>query len=104
MEFWLVIAACLAAAVILGLGLHRWCPSWSARRASFVAAVLLPLLTIAWSVYLFFGAATGTAQSCGTETCGMAMVGAVFIAAWAVAVFGTGYALSLAALRLAGRR
>lgn len=104
MEFFGVLAGCIVAAAVFALALCRWKPHWSRGRVAMVSAGLIPAVTVAGCIYLFLVSATGTAGSCGVNSCGTEMMAAIFIAGWAVMVFAIGLAAAFLAQRLVARR
>lgn len=84
------LAICIAVAVLLNVILHLCRPLWSRRRIALISAFPVPSIALAICIYVFIGAATASAEKCGVDACGMAMMFATFGAGIAVAGFATG--------------
>lgn len=81
---WLVaVPVGVAAALAVLFRLTK--PAWSRRRSILTAALPLPVLGAAPCIWLFASASLASAEKCGVDACGMAMMFATFGLAYAAA-------------------
>ena len=93
---------CVVAAALAGVALHRWRPSWSLRRLSFVAALPVPALVSLLCTAFFARVVTTPREYCGVDVCGMAMGGTMMLATvtlWAFVISWAMAALLVTRLR-----
>jgi hypothetical protein len=74
---------------------------WSNRRIAVIAALPLPLMIWALCAYIFADASIATKEECGVDSCGMAMVAAIYGAISALVLFVIGLAVSVLTVRFA---
>lgn len=82
----LLLAQLIAPAFIAPL-LRRARKHWSGVLIAILSALPLPALIWAICGYVYFDAATASAESCGVDACGMATMAAMFAAAIALGIF-----------------
>lgn len=87
-------------AIILSLLFAKYRAHWSRRRAALISA--LPIPAIVWSLcsIVFVRSASASKEDCGVDACGMAMMAAIAVSAYAVFAYGIGIAAAWFARRL----
>lgn len=95
---WLVaVPAGVAAALAVLFRLTR--PGWSRRRGILTAALPLPVLGAAPCIWLFASASLASAEKCGVDACGMAMVFAMFGLVYAAVALALGALVAACIIR-----
>lgn len=94
-EFAVLMAICAILANLYAWFLIQRFPAWSRRKTAVVAALPLPIIVWSLCVIVFANAATSSRESCGVDTCAMAMVFSMIVFLYGLFgyVFGIGGAV-----------
>lgn len=87
----LFILFCALSGPLLSLAVRWWKREWSPLKVSAISAAVMPGVLIMLCLLLFVHAATSSAESCGVDACGMAMMAAIYVSAFALAGFVIGW-------------
>lgn len=96
MSEWMLFLLLCAAAPLLSLVVRRLRPGWSPLRTSLWAAVPVPGALLLLCAFVYASSALATPEQCGVDACGMAMMAALIVAAFAVVSLIVGWGLALA--------
>jgi hypothetical protein len=88
----LFISFCALSGPLFSLAVRWWKREWSPLRVSMVSAGVMPGVLIGLCLLLFVHAATSSAEACGVDACGMAMMAATYVSGFAVVGFVLGWA------------
>jgi ABC-type tungstate transport system substrate-binding protein len=99
LAIFLVFAAIIAFSVAWSLA--KWAQRLSRRRILLIASLSVPTVLIGLSIYSFVMVSTMTAEQCGVDACGYAILGATILAGLAVLTGFLGWAVAVLAYRMA---
>jgi protein-S-isoprenylcysteine O-methyltransferase Ste14 len=93
------LALCAVMAVVASWSLNRRWPRWSDQKLTLIAALPVPIIFIGLCLFVFVRAALAPKESCGVDTCSMAMNFALVGMFWGAMGYGIGLGAAALALR-----